>query len=166
MSKLLQQVKALVPNVRELIRLGQNLNRARDNFDRGEQSGPLNMERWEAYLNDPELQAAKREFFDFLNNLPYDQVVTIDSIMYIGRDEKDPHDYERRRQKFEEEEGYDFDFDEPEDGVYDSPQKKVFDYLKHIKQLNISKDVIIGMMMEKAPLPNYLTRGLRILGLQ
>lgn len=163
MSQLLQQVRKLVPTVREVIQLGQILNLARESFEIGERREPstLNMQRWEAYHKDPQIQKAKRDFFDYLNSMPYDDVVLIGSIMYIGRDEKDPDDYERRKQEFEEEGYY---FDESEDGVYDSPQKKIFDYMKHIKRSKTPKDVVIGMMMEKAPLPNYLTRGLHILG--
>lgn len=111
-------------------------------------------------LKDPHLKKVNKEFYEYFNGLTHDDTAIILSIMYIGRDEKDPDEYERRRQEFEVE-GY--EFDEPEDGVFDSPQKKVFDYLRYIKMSKTSKDEIISIMMEKSDLPEYLLDGLQIL---
>jgi hypothetical protein len=163
-SPLYKQMVSLVPVINGVIEIATKVKRAREDFDRRHPKITNHVaEHYEEYLNDDEIRIAKENFISFMNRLSYDDVVIIDAIMLVGRQERDPEEYIQTKVETEKE-GY--EWFESEDGVFDSPQKKVFDYLKYIKSLNTTKTEIIFSMMEKAPLIDYIQRGMHILDIQ
>lgn len=164
MSQLLIKAKSLVPAIKETINLAIRYNMALENF---EKMNPIpegdkpSFEHWEAYHEDAELIQTRESIEKHLLKLTNDEVVIIQSIMYIGRDERDVNEYLDDKKLAQE---YGDEFIE-ETGVFDSPQKKIFEYLKYLKGQSNSKEDIVSSMISKVPLPQYLTRGLNLLEL-
>lgn len=164
MSQLLIKAKSLVPAIVETINLATRYNMALENF---ELMNPISdgekpsFEHWEAYHKDVEIIQTRESIEKYLKKLTYDEVIIVQSIMYIGRDERDVEKYLEDK-KFAQENGGEFI---EETGVFDSPQKKIFEYLKYLKGQSNSKEDIVGSMISKASLPQYLTRGLSLLEL-
>lgn len=163
MSQLLRKANNLTPVIHELIRLANIHNRARNrisNKDEIVHIGDIDLDK---YDNDTDYVNSERDMIELLKSYTYDEVVMIEAIMYVGRDEKDPEDYLNRKQVFEEDNEY---FDEPEEGVFDSPQKKLYDYMRYVKNYTSNnKQISINNLLSKGLLPEYLERGIIILGL-
>lgn len=163
MSVLYKKFKEMIPTINEAIQIAKELNRARENFSGRYptmHTASEIMSRREEYNNDPEIIRSKKNFLDFFNKLSYDDVVLIEAVMYIGRDERNPAEYLQEKQEVLEEGGY---WEENEAGVFDSPQKKLYDNIKHIKTPPNTKEISISTMQEKGPLADYLKRGIAIL---
>jgi hypothetical protein len=164
MSQLLITTKALLPQMRKLINLGNDLNRARDKFERENPSpvGKFSRENWEKYHKDEGINESKSAIINHLNEISHDELMIINAVMYIGRDERDPEELEG----IDEFENYhELQEEAEQNGVFDSPQKKIFDYLRIVKGSKESKDITIDMMIEKSPFPEYMARGIKILNL-
>ncbi|OUQ86499.1 hypothetical protein B5G50_21440 [Brevibacillus brevis] len=153
MSQLLIKAKSLVPAIEETINLAIRYNMALESF---ETMNPIpdgekpSFEHWEAFHTDVEIIQARESIEKHLFKLTYDEVVIIQSIMYIGRDERDVNEYLDDKELVQENGG---EFIE-ETGVFDSPQKKIFEYLKYLKGQSNSKEDIVGSMISKAPFHN------------
>ncbi|RIX59282.1 hypothetical protein D3P08_03765 [Paenibacillus nanensis] len=163
MSVLNKKFNEMIPTINEAITFAKNLKRARDNFSGrypNMHTASQIMSRREEYDNDPDINRTKKEFYDFFNRLSYDDVVLIEAVMYIGRDERNPVEYLEEKQEVLDEGGY---WEEDEAGVFDSPQKKLFDHMKHIKTPPNTKAISIDTMYSKAPLAEYLKRGVKVL---
>ncbi|GAV11411.1 hypothetical protein [Paenibacillus sp. NAIST15-1] len=163
-SPLYKKMISLTPALNGVIEVASEVKQAREDFNRRypKVTGHI-AEHLDEYIKDEDIRIAKEKFISYMNRLSYDDVVIIDAIMLVGRQEKDPEEYIQAKVETEKE-GY--EWLEPEEGVFDSPQKKVFDYLKYIKSLNTTKTEIIFSMMEKAPLIDFLQRGMHILDIQ
>ncbi|RAV22229.1 DUF3775 domain-containing protein [Paenibacillus contaminans] len=155
MSVLLAKMKSLVPHVHETIRLAHTYNHILQLFDRNYEGDPDSVEAYIASLQDEGIIESQKAFKDYLMQLPHSDLVIIQAIMYIGRDEN----------LDDEDDGSDYgeyEFREEKEEV--SPQKMVFDYIRFLKGEK-DKEVIILHMLEKSPLTDYLSRGLHILNL-
>lgn len=149
MSQLLIKAKSIVPAIEETIKLANRYNRALESFEainpipEGEKPS---FESWEAYHKDVEIIQTRESIEKHLMKLTYDEVVIIQSIMYIGRDEIDVNEYLDDKELAQE---YGGEFIE-ETGVFESPQKKIFEYLKYLKGQSNSKEDIVGSMISSS----------------
>lgn len=135
------KLKQILPSIYELIKLAREVNRTsekiykkygiEDGFELGDPRG------WDIF-NDKELRAKEKELEDYLEKFSKDEVILIESLMYIGRDGlgEDPRDTE---------------------GILQNN----FNYFS-----DWTKDDAINQMTEKFPLPDYLENGIKILNLE
>ncbi|MCS0674626.1 DUF3775 domain-containing protein [Cytobacillus firmus] len=85
------------------------------------------------------IQAAESQLDDYVSTLGYDDIMMLQTVMYLGRD----RDYDRSQSSEE---------------IYQ-------EYLNYLKENGTNdKDIEANQMTEKGPLGDYLKSGLEILG--
>lgn len=160
------QAKLLVPTIKQIIKLGNDFNNARDDFDRRYPSitGKLS-EHMDEYRKDPALKKARNTIEGFMMELSEVEIDLIRSIMYIGREERRLLTKDEEISEFDENDDseYDHDYDNNDEEEVLDPVQMLASSYKHIS--GETKEIAISSMLQKSPLPDYLRDGIIILKL-
>jgi len=136
---MINKAKALKPHVEEIIELAEKFNSARDIISKKQkqENKPDSLESIHQYYNDPMHKQTREELVNYVTtNLDDDETHIIRVIMYLGR-------------------GDSWD----ENSTYTLLEEKFHEISKN------TKDIAIKHMMEKQQFPDYLSNGMKKLGI-
>ncbi len=135
MSKDISSLKKYLDDIRTIIRIADE--RSEEYWSEHKDGEPFELS-WD--IDDLVYSGKEKELFDYISSLDYEEIKTIQTIMYIGRDGSCAE----------------------EDGTYDYfKTRKCMD----MRGWNEDKDIEAMQMVEKVPLADYLRDGCKKISL-